>query len=557
MEKIEFGSLPPIFKISVLLNILPYYGFLHEWKEVLESMNKKTKLIWSENKEAIKHMGRDYRFKILKELRVYGRDEVTVPNCAELFIFVVDYFYPDQFFEIPNNDSWYKIQNYNRTTKLLDQLSEENGIVLNKRNLVCQYTISFWSKRELEELTPSTQCSSYKSEVKEFQSIEKKKLLEHIFEKAKSKRVVVRKLEGDMIEVNSVAQDPIWNTQNYNILNPSEEERINDYFSCPIHDWICRPTSLWWILDCSQDLSKDIFNTHDDDDNITEEVANAMTKIIMNQSLLENIKLLNIFRGFFNISAINNLIEISKKFPLMKIKFWLEYNWDKPAPLPILIYPSQLVWVFKGNECYLEIQFEDALNNGCEFIDFDQVEKEDFVVMKISKWRFKEVTLMNCQIEDNRKKKAIEKLKKITKFNDELFIIFDKKSLMLYCSNWNPREFIPIFDHCKTINIKLSPFDISFDERIKIINELPKHHNYVLRYSITNFLDSNPLNAIETSFKSFEFILPRFIIRFKKTNRIPNSVDSNRLFTVFDRKTLKVTTADSKKLTEMLRKYQN
>ena len=77
MEK-QVTTLPSIFKFSVLWNILPYYGCLHEWKDTLGSLWKRTSEIWDENKWEFMHWGRnlkksidnDYHSKITrKELK--------------------------------------------------------------------------------------------------------------------------------------------------------------------------------------------------------------------------------------------------------------------------------------------------------------------------------------------------------------------------------------------------------------------------------------------------------------------------------------------------------
>ena len=56
--------LPPIFKMSVLCNILPYYGHLHRWRRLLEKINTKTKDIWDQNREQLMYVGRDFKREI-------------------------------------------------------------------------------------------------------------------------------------------------------------------------------------------------------------------------------------------------------------------------------------------------------------------------------------------------------------------------------------------------------------------------------------------------------------------------------------------------------------
>ena len=64
MESISTKKLPPIFKLSLLSKILPYFGYLHDWKRILESINKKTNDIWDQNKEQLKYLGRDLKLSL-------------------------------------------------------------------------------------------------------------------------------------------------------------------------------------------------------------------------------------------------------------------------------------------------------------------------------------------------------------------------------------------------------------------------------------------------------------------------------------------------------------
>ena len=61
MEKLSKERLPPIFKMSVLWNILPYYDYLHRWKILLTKLNKATMKIWTENMKALIYLGRDFK----------------------------------------------------------------------------------------------------------------------------------------------------------------------------------------------------------------------------------------------------------------------------------------------------------------------------------------------------------------------------------------------------------------------------------------------------------------------------------------------------------------
>ena len=92
MESISTKKLPPIFKLSLLSKILPYFGYLHDWKWILESINKKTNNIWEENKEVLKYWGRDLKLSIYLEDRLIKLSE-NILLKAELFKFQTERFF--------------------------------------------------------------------------------------------------------------------------------------------------------------------------------------------------------------------------------------------------------------------------------------------------------------------------------------------------------------------------------------------------------------------------------------------------------------------------------
>ena len=86
MERISTKKLPPIFKMSVLWDILPYYGHLHRWRRLLEKINTETKEIWDQNREQLMHIGRDFKREIeLDHLK--GNASNLRPNRSWLDLF--------------------------------------------------------------------------------------------------------------------------------------------------------------------------------------------------------------------------------------------------------------------------------------------------------------------------------------------------------------------------------------------------------------------------------------------------------------------------------------
>ena len=86
MESISTKKLPPIFKLSLLSKILPYFWYLHDWKWILESINSKTNKIWDQNKEELKYLGRDLKLSLHLDYCLTKLSENIVLK-AELFKF--------------------------------------------------------------------------------------------------------------------------------------------------------------------------------------------------------------------------------------------------------------------------------------------------------------------------------------------------------------------------------------------------------------------------------------------------------------------------------------
>ena len=243
MEQTNSESLPPIFKLSALCNILPYFGYLHEWKNLLESISKGTNQIWNKNRAALMYWGKDYK---QETWFIYDKFEgfiinKGIPQNLELFTLTtnwLDWVWNKE--KMKNN--WINIE---LITILLNRLNIDNVIVIDQYKDNKLKSITIWTEHEAEESTPSSMCTSVTSNIKKFDEDKVTDLWKHIYEKVQSRRVVLKKREDNIIEVNSVVPHFISESDNYNLLN-NDYEKVKDNFSCPVEYWICKPASLWW-----------------------------------------------------------------------------------------------------------------------------------------------------------------------------------------------------------------------------------------------------------------------------------------------------------------------
>ena len=243
MEQTNSKSLPPIFKLSALCNILPYFGYLHEWKNLLESISKGTNQVWNENRAALMHWGKDYK---QETWLIYDDEEFIInkgiPQNLELFTLITNWFDWIQNKEkIENN--WINIR---LITILLNRLNTNNAIVIDQYKNNILKSIIIWTEHEAEESTPSLMCTSVTSNITEFDEDKVSDLWKYIHEKVQSRRVVLKKKEDNIIEVNSIVPHFMLESEDHNLLS-SDYEKVKDNFSCPVDNWICKPASLWWI----------------------------------------------------------------------------------------------------------------------------------------------------------------------------------------------------------------------------------------------------------------------------------------------------------------------
>ena len=149
--------LPPIFKMSMLWNILPYYGHLHRWRRLLEKINTKTKDIWDQNREQLVYIGRDFKREIeLDNLYEYARHLRPNRSWLDLFLLSLSYDFRYNKFDF---------------TILTDNLNEYEVIIIDSHDDIFKdYQIHFWSKDRISDILPAIKCPSFKSKTKIFKT---------------------------------------------------------------------------------------------------------------------------------------------------------------------------------------------------------------------------------------------------------------------------------------------------------------------------------------------------------------------------------------------------
>ena len=159
------GGLPPVFKMPLLSKILPYFGYLHQWRRLLTEINKETEEIWEENQEIFVYTGRDYREE--RSLQIsYWRYNKIRRSIIDLFQITGE---------------WNKLLVFERyfdsLLLLCNKLNEDELIVLDlHRKNTNYFQILFSNTGQLSDILPAISCSSInieKNTFKEFDNFTK------------------------------------------------------------------------------------------------------------------------------------------------------------------------------------------------------------------------------------------------------------------------------------------------------------------------------------------------------------------------------------------------
>ena len=339
MESISTKKLPPVFKLSLLSKILPYFGYLHDWKWILESINKKTNEIWDQNKEELKYWGRDLKPSLhLEESSIKLSENILLK--AELFEFQTERFLD---FHLGTKKTLGKIKELgidNLILQLCNQLNEDNAIVFQKWGEVDD-EIFLQTRKEIEEMIPSPNCTSSILEIKKFEDSQAQDLWKYITDSIKLKRVIVKRNENNTFEVDSITSHHYLHWNEYNIFNKKVRERLVTYYSCPVSNCICKPKTLLFHCKCLNESSEELIDE------------------IWGFSLLEKAHRLKVIGDVETLSQMSYLSRIKQQFPKLEILFdfssWRnDIKWDWNSQININSWLITLV--AKGEERIFNIR---------------------------------------------------------------------------------------------------------------------------------------------------------------------------------------------------------
>ena len=521
MENIDLGKLPTIFKFSALWNILPYYGYLHEWKAMLELTSIKTNQIWNNHKEAFTYAGRKCRLVI--QLK-HSKDIYDLfPKNQELFVIRVS---TSSWFNYRSNETKGQTRYKVLILPLVQKLDRCKSVIIDKCSYSENIFITFLTKKEEAETVPlslcTSLCTSLISNLRQFNLDEEFNIRTYIDKKLKTKRVVLTKIQEDEIRLNTV----IAKLNSYpRSINFENYEEIEKKIAWPIDDCIWKPSQL--LLDPS--MQQNINGIHYGC------INTIMTEKILKISLLNSIKHLELSKSLGCFDSIDNLVKISDVYPQIKIRFNFNHNWNKYSDFNAKIEFKEryITVVSNGKEWHFESANESYTTLFWWFESWKSAKKREFVLLKVSSFTWRGITIRK-KLFDERKNSLVEDLKRQSLIDMEIYIIADTAISTFKVNLEYANADALLFKKFRFINIEIN-YDTDYYHIVEEINKLPKEHNYELSFSDSlEFLQSEEFKLIEFNFNSMIIIAFSFKIIFINSRSVDGNTKSKPKFIVFN-----------------------
>ena len=285
MESEIKRKLPPIFKLSLLSSILPYFGYLNEWRKLLTMINRETEAIWEENTDIISYIGKD----IKQEKSIVNLEDLRDVRKSFINLYLLKTTARDL-----NND--YDSRNI---LSLIDKLDEDETIIWDfhksDSNDICIY---YCNEDKVSEILPAVMCPSFRKTSALLNYRNRQTVNEIIYRELSSKSVMIE------FRKNKISL--------YSVFSPTLRIVSEDDWSRGASKLTEKMSELWQIKNCVCKPTKLQANTI--------LVVNE-GKILNNLSWIENIN-----DAQFDISIGSNskkiVIEnIFKNFPEVDLNF--------------------------------------------------------------------------------------------------------------------------------------------------------------------------------------------------------------------------------------------
>ena len=395
MERISTKKLPPIFKMSVLCNILPYYGHLHRWRRLLEKINTETKEIWDQNREQLVYIGKEFKRDIELDSLKLNRSKLR-PNRSWLDLFSLSISYDFKYYLVD-------------FTNLINNLATDEVIIIidSHDNIFKKYQINFWIKDNISDILPAIKCPSFKSETKIFKISEMKEFWKFIENQNHIKSIMIENV-GEELSINLVYGDIIKIAPN----------TFCSYQQTKFFNKLKERYELWEIDDCSCKPKK-IRVWADNFENLKHTIEE-----------LERIS--NTDDTKFGMHIDNK--EYNKPFyDYDTMVFNNSARWKSEKTSKFIFTGDSLTVVSEGNSYDFKLDETTKKSTNSEIrgkiINYNS---KNYFALNVDRIYDLNFILKDEEVKNPENKEFIDDLKECSKYTEDCLIIFDQKDITLW-----------------------------------------------------------------------------------------------------------------------------
>ena len=437
MERISEKKLPPIFKMSVLYNILPYYGYIHRWRRLLEKINTETKEIWDQNREQLMYIGRDFKRDIeLDSFKIYRSKLRPNRSWIDLFSLSLSYDFCKKKFDLTN---------------LIDNLTGDEVIIIDSHDDIFKgYQIHYWSKDCISDILPAIKCPSFKSETKNYKTSMIEEMKQFIFDQSHTKSIIIENA-GDKLSISLV----------YGNIIKITHMTFSSFHIIKFFDKLQERYKLWEIDDC----------------------ACKPKKIRVRAESIENVKI-----TIDKLKWISNIIDVKLGMHINCVQFtkvFFNYNsmfFNHSArrmshsDTNFIFTGDTLAVVDKGNyyDFRLDQRTKESENSYIMWRNIIENESKSCFALDVNEIYNFRFILTDKEDKYSEDKGFIEDLKKCSTHEERCFIVFDKKDITLKIDIDRVKMKMPEQEFYSKVDVRIND-KIGSEDIIKLLKHIPNH----------------------------------------------------------------------------------
>ena len=446
MEQLGSERLPPIFKFSMIWNILLYYGYLHRWRLLLTGISTETHSIWEENKEAFICFGKNW--KINRDLNYLNKIDQASRDWLDLISLYLD----------RGKYAWSRA--LSNLFFMARNLYNNEVIICDLHEVFNHFRVSIYEEKEVSDIFPAVSCPLFNKAITVL-NIEEFEIFAEYFKNISSfKSIVIGKKDEELVVYSAYSSTMLvvryWYNNVFDIKKLTEE--IQNV--CDACDWVCRPTRLYAEIS-NQKESKFV-----DSLSWTEKINNAEFDI----------------SWYLNewTQIIDDLI---RKFDFAKFNFRI-HNFCEGYNR--FLFSGKWSILLIGDYSFRFRKYNETIKNreACGW-DVIRSEDENVFALKVSNLDFKNMILENKLGELKVSNYFYNKISNLAKSSKDVYIFTNVNSLTLNIDLWNINEELKYFEFWTKVNIILKDL-LKTEDVLEKIDLLPKNAQYTFEIKYPN-----------------------------------------------------------------------